>query len=163
VLRINEDLTEAVALGHDLGHAPFGHLGQDILHDLMKDYGGFEHNTQTLRIVSLIEHRYPEFQGLNLTFEVREGFVKPRHRQVEPMTEEFNGTANPTLEAQVVDLSDPITYTAHDLDDGITAGTVTNEMLKDCGLWQEGRHVVMKKYRELPEKIAKYQIILNSL
>ena len=105
VLRANEDLTEAIALGHDLGHPPFGHRGQDILNDLMEKDGGFEHNAQTLRIVCIIEHRYPGFPGLNLTYEVREGFAKSGSHMVSPLAVEFKDRRHNTLEAQIADLA----------------------------------------------------------
>ncbi|MBI5178773.1 MAG: deoxyguanosinetriphosphate triphosphohydrolase [Nitrospinae bacterium] len=158
-LGINEDLTEAVALAHDLGHAPFGHKGQDILHGLMKDAGGFEHNTQSLRIICLIEHRYPEFRGLNLTWEVREGVAKKGHRQIEPLKEEFEQFPHPALEGQVVDIADPIAYTTHDLDDGITNGTITREMLEECAFWTEGMEKIKGRYPDLKGKILNYQVV----
>ena len=159
VLRLNEDLTEAIALVHDIGHTPFGHRGQDILHDLMRDYGGFEHNIQALRIVSVIESRYPDFPGLNLTYEVREAIAKHGRRQVEPLAKEFGDGQNPTLEAQIVNLADPIAYNAHDVDDGITAGTINQELLKECELWQEGREKVMSQYPDLTPKLLKYHVV----
>ncbi len=158
-LNLNEDLTEAVALAHDLGHAPFGHKGQDILHGLMKEHGGFEHNTQSFRIITVIEHRYPDFPGLNLSYEVREAVAKKGHRQVEPLKDEFGKTPNSSLEGQVVDISDPIAYTTHDLDDGITNGAITAEMLEECALWQEGLAYVKSRYPDLRGKILNYQVI----
>lgn len=158
-LCVNEDLAEAIALAHDLGHAPFGHKGQDILNELMKDNGGFEHNTQSLRIICLIEHRYPDFQGLNLTWEVREGVAKKGHRQTEPLKEKFNKFPSPCIEGQIVDISDPITYTTHDLDDGITNGTIQQETLQECRFWVEGEEAVKLRYPDLRGKILNYQII----
>jgi dGTPase len=162
-LSLNEDLTEAIALSHDIGHAPFGHKGQDILHDLMKEYGGFEHNTQTLRFLCLIERRYPDFNGLNLTYEVREAIAKKgiakKPGQVEPLKDRFRSHPSPTLEAQVVDMSDPITYTAHDLDDGITAGTITGEMLQGCEFWMEGVEAVKRESPAVDSKILQYQVV----
>ena len=159
VLKVNEDLTEAIALGHDLGHPPFGHRGQDILSDLMKEDGGFEHNAQTLRIVCIIEHRYPAFPGLNLTYEVREGFAKSGSHLVSELAAKFKDSRNKPLEAQIADLADPIAYTTHDLDDGITAGTITGEMLKECELWQEGLDNVKKHEPEISAKLIKYHVI----
>ena len=159
VLKVNEDLTEAIALGHDLGHPPFGHRGQDILNDLMKEDGGFEHNAQALRIVCIIEHRYPGFPGLNLTYEVREGFAKLRSQMVSELAFEFQGSRNKPLEAQIADLADPIAYTTHDLDDGITAGTITTEMLKESELWQEGLDNVKKHEPGISSKLVKYHVI----
>jgi dGTPase len=158
-LSVNEDLSESIALAHDLGHAPFGHKGQDILNELMKDDGGFEHNTQSLRIVCLIEHRYPEFQGLNLTWEVREGIAKKGHGQIEPLKTEFDGFPSPSIEGQVVDVSDPIAYTTHDLDDGITNGTITPDILSECEFWREGEEHVKSRYPDLRGKILNYQVI----
>jgi dGTPase len=158
-LRLNEDLVEAIALAHDIGHPPFGHKGQDILHDLMKASGGFEHNTQALRIVSVIETRYPGFPGLNLTYEVREGILKKRNRQREPLKDVFAKFPNPTLEAQIVNIADPIAYSTHDLDDGIAAGTIGGEILKKCGLWNEAVESIAREHPGLPEKILKYQAV----
>ena len=159
VLKVNEDLTEAIALGHDLGHPPFGHRGQDILNNLMKEDGGFEHNAQTLRIVCIIEHRYPGFPGLNLTYEVREGFAKRRSQMASDLTAEFNESRHKSLEAQIADLADPIAYTTHDLDDGITAGTISAEMLKESELWQDGLENVKKHEPEISSKLIKYHVI----
>ena len=158
-LKVNEDLTEAIALGHDLGHPPFGHRGQDILNELMEKDGGFEHNAQTLRIVCIIEHRYPGFPGLNLTYEVREGFAKSRSQVDNPLAAEFKASRYNTLEAQIADLADPIAYTTHDLDDGITAGTITAEMLKESELWQEGLDNIKKHEPEMSPKLIKYHVI----
>lgn len=158
-LRLNEDLTEAVALCHDMGHAPFGHKGQDILHELMKNDGGFEHNTQALRIVCLIESRYPDFKGLNLTYEVREAIAHHGHRQKEPMAKEFLKYPFPTLEAQVVDIADSVAYSTHDLDDGVTAKTITANVLEQCGFWMEWKEKIKKQSPQISPKIIKYQII----
>ena len=162
-LRLNEDLTEAAALVHDIGHAPFGHKGQDILHELMVNDGGFEHNTQTLRIICHIENRYPDFPGMNLSYELREAVAKKgldkNPGQDEPLKEEFVSYPNPTLEAQIVDLADPITYCTHDLDDGLQAKTITDEMLRDCLFWAEGEKAISAKYPNMPYKIKKYQVI----
>lgn len=159
VLRLNEDLTEAIALAHDIGHAPFGHKGQDILHELMRGNGGFEHNTQALRIISLIENRYPGFSGLNLTYELREGLAKKGHRMAEPLKDEFNAHPHCSLEGQVVDVCDPITYCTHDLDDGIVNGTISAEMLKDCEFWNEGVEKIQKTYPGIKTKILRFQVV----
>jgi len=158
-LRINEDLCEAIALAHDIGHSPFGHRGQDILHELMKEHGGFEHNTQALRIVSIIESRYPGFKGLNLTFETREGIAAKGHRQIESLGDEFKKFNNPSIEAQVVNLADPIAYSTHDLDDGLTAGTISNKMLEECAFWDEGAEAVKKEFPDVEGKILQFQVI----
>ncbi len=158
-LGLNEDLTEAIALVHDIGHAPFGHKGQDILHELMKEGGGFEHNTQALRIVCNIENRYPEFKGLNLTYELREAIAKKGHRMAEPLKAEFDTHPHCSLEGQVVDISDPITYTTHDLDDGIVNGAITPEMLRECELWNEGVAWTKAKYPDISEKLLRPQVV----
>jgi dGTPase len=134
---LNEDLTEALTLAHDLGHTPFGHSGEETMNDLMEGRGGFEHNLQALRIVDLLEERYPDFPGLNLTFEAREGIVKhsPRHRDRAP--EEFQDEREPVLEAQLVDLADEIAYTNHDLEDGLSSQILTLEALDDIELWRD--------------------------
>src|SRR5437899_10238033 len=117
-LSVNEDLAEAIALAHDLGHTPFGHSGEEVLAECMRDHGGFEHNRQSLRVVELLENAYPDFPGLNLTFEVREGLQKHQAFYDAPAS---RGEAyhRPSLEAQVADLADEITYYSHDLDDGV--------------------------------------------
>ncbi|MBA3530881.1 MAG: deoxyguanosinetriphosphate triphosphohydrolase, partial [Ardenticatenales bacterium] len=135
-LRLNEDLTEAITLAHDLGHTPFGHAGEQILNKLMADYGGFDHNKQTLRIVTELEHRFPEFHGLNLTYEVREGIVK--HESEYDLADPDNGAyqphLHPTLEALVVNYCDAIAYTTHDLDDGLRSNIVSVEQLRAANL-----------------------------
>ncbi len=134
---LNEDLCEALALGHDLGHTPFGHSGQEALDACMKGHGGFEHNVQTLRVVELLEQRYPGFPGLNLTFETRESIRKhgwPARRPPEPR---YRPEWAPLLEAQVVDVADSIAYDAHDIDDGIKAGLVSERDLASVEIWRE--------------------------
>lgn len=127
-LRLNEDLTEAIALAHDLGHTPFGHSGEDVLDKLLKNCGGFNHNHQTLRIVDILEQRYPEHPGLNLSFEVREGIAR-HETKVETNNKEFKSTNQPSLEASLVDIADEIAYNAHDIDDGLSSGILTFEIL----------------------------------
>jgi dGTPase len=136
-LRLNEDLVEALALVHDVGHPPFGHAGETALRELMAGYGGFEHNLQGLRIVDQIESRYPCFPGLNLSWEVREGIVK-HSRDWDPEGPEFAEFALarwPSLEAQVVDACDQVAYHAHDIDDGLTAGMISLDSLLDLSIW----------------------------
>ncbi len=159
-LRLNEDLVEAIALAHDLGHTPFGHSGEEVLHELMKDHGGFDHNLQGLRVVDLLEKRYPDFKGLNLTWEVREGIVKhsTRFNRLNQV-EELKPDKFPTLETQVVDVADEIAYDNHDLDDGITSGLIEEEKLTDVGLWQDADKELKSKYLNLDNEIRKYQII----
>jgi dGTPase len=127
-LGLNEDLTECLALAHDLGHGPFGHSGEDALNELMAAHGGFEHNTHGYRVVSLLESRYPDFPGLNLTYEVRESMLK--HTGVD-VPEGFHPLEYPLLEARVADLADRIAYNNHDLDDGLTAGILTTEQVRE--------------------------------
>lgn len=135
-LRLNEDLTEAITLAHDLGHTPFGHAGEEALNALMADYGGFEHNKQTLRIVTELENRFPDFEGLNLTYEVREGIVKHESEYdiADPGNSAYNPSELPTLEALVVNFCDAIAYTTHDLDDGLRSGIVTLAQLRASGV-----------------------------
>ncbi|MGP1628897.1 MAG: deoxyguanosinetriphosphate triphosphohydrolase, partial [Giesbergeria sp.] len=137
-LRLNEDLLEAIALAHDLGHTPFGHAGQDALNDCMRGHGGFEHNLQSLRVVDKLELRYPQFAGLNLTFETREGILKhcSRANAQALEAEEPGGVATrflhphqPSLEAQLANLADEIAYNAHDIDDGVRSGLISLEQL----------------------------------
>ena len=135
-LRLNRDLVECVSLVHDLGHPPFGHRGEDILADLMADYGGFEHNMHTLRVVEELEHRYPEFPGLNLTYEVRESIVKhSAHGDRSRVPQRFHPHEAPLLETSLVDEVDSITYDCHDIDDGIRAGIIDLEALSEVSLW----------------------------
>ncbi len=144
-LRLNEDLVEAVALAHDLGHTPFGHAGQDALDECMRPHGGFEHNLQSLRVVDRLEERYPAFDGLNLTFETREGILKhcsranaQRLELAEPggVGRRFLARQQPSLEAQLCNLADEIAYNAHDIDDGVRSGLITLEQLEEVELFQ---------------------------
>ncbi len=137
MLGLNEDLIEAVALAHDLGHPPFGHARERVLDDMMRDWGGFEHNRQSLRVVEVIEHRYPGFRGLNLTWETREGLAKHHTGFDAPDPDEYAPGTLPSLEAQVVNIADEIAYTAHDLDDGITSELISFRSLHEAPLWEE--------------------------
>jgi len=137
MLRLNEDLSEAICLAHDLGHPPFGHSGQDVMNELMKDKGGFEHNRQSLRIVTVLEDRYSTFPGLNLSFEVLEGISKHFTDYDLPDGRGFHREGQPSLEAQIANLSDEIAYNNHDLDDGLRSGMITVDQLRDVELWQE--------------------------
>src|SRR5215471_11890375 len=128
-LKLNEDLAETIALAHDLGHSPFGHKGEGVLNRLMKHHGGFEHNRQSLRIVEELEEKYPRFHGLNLTWEVREGLVKHYTAYDHPGKRKGFDSRSPSLEAQVANLSDEITYYSHDLDDGIDSGLLSEQRL----------------------------------
>jgi dGTPase len=138
MLGLNEDLVEAIALAHDLGHAPFGHAGERVLDTAMRPFGGFEHNRQSLRVVEVIEHRYPGFRGLNLTWETREGLAKHRTDWDEPAgaADEYGPGHLPSLEAQVANIADEIAYTAHDLDDGISSELISFRSLHEAPLWE---------------------------
>ncbi|MFQ5483568.1 MAG: deoxyguanosinetriphosphate triphosphohydrolase [Nitrospinaceae bacterium] len=157
-MQLNEDLAEAIALSHDLGHPPFGHTGQKVLNRLMQDQGGFEHNRQSLRIVKLLERRYPEFNGLNLTWEVLEGISKHSRDPDNPILRQKEHRF-PTLEAQVADFADGIAYNAHDLDDGITSGLLDLDQLRTVALWRENEIRLDKKYSNLDFQMKKYQVV----
>ncbi|MEK9726851.1 MAG: deoxyguanosinetriphosphate triphosphohydrolase, partial [Candidatus Margulisiibacteriota bacterium] len=157
LLRLNEDLTEAISLAHDLGHPPFGHAGEETLNDLMKNNHGFEHNHQSLRIVDLLESKYPNFPGLNLSFEVRRGILK--HDAVF----ESEGQTQPffSLEAQIVNLADEITYTAHDVDDALRSMILTDEILvKNVSIWRKYSNEILSEYTNLSDK--QYSYLMNS-
>ena len=132
-LGVNPDLTEAICRVHDLGHAPFGHAGEAALAECMSDTGGFEHNAQTLRVVDVLEREYPEFPGLNLSWEVREGIAKHGHTALPGRDNEFIAFPQPSLEAQIADAADAIAYGCHDLDDGLAAGLLQWDQLRDVG------------------------------
>lgn len=132
----NEDLVEAICLAHDLGHSPFGHSGETALARLMKDYGGFDHNKQSLRIVSELEQRYPEFPGLNLSWEVREGMVKHESEYDVSDARNFNPELRGNLETQIANVADELAYTTHDLDDGLRSGMITPHTLEGIALWE---------------------------
>jgi dGTPase len=154
-LGLNPDLTEAVALAHDLGHGPFGHCGERVLNDLMKDDGGFEHNAQSYRIVTLLEDKYPGFRGLNLSYEVREGVDKHRTRYDRPGAPE----GQHSLEAQVVDLADEIAYTSHDVDDGLTSGILEWDDLAKVPLWQDHQEKTRAAHPDLGREKMKYHTV----
>ncbi len=158
---VNEDLTEAIALSHDLGHPPFGHTGEKILDELMKEHGGFEHNKQSLRIVEHIERRYPNMRGLNLSWEVREGIAKHSTDYDSPEIAEYERGKHPTLEAQIVDLADEIAYSNHDLDDGISSDMIDIEELNEIDLWRTNFEKVKKMYPHEDFKIHKSQAIIR--
>jgi dGTPase len=143
-LGLNEDLTEAIALAHDLGHTPFGHSGEHTLNDLMKDHGGFEHNRHGLRVVDQLEKQYAGFDGLNLTYELREAFVRHTTAYDNPSEPppEFPGTEQVHLEGQVVCAADAIAYNSHDLDDGLFSGLLREEDLHEVALWQDAERAV---------------------
>ena len=159
-LRLNEDLTEAIALAHDLGHTPYGHSGEEVLHKLMRKHGGsFEHNIQGWRIVTELEERYPDFKGLNLTPEVREGILKHKTDYDQPNIKEFRSEKSPTLEAQLVNVADEIAYTSHDFDDGITSGYLTEEKLQKAEIWKGAYEKIKNKYPSLKKEMLKYQTV----
>ena len=136
-LRANEDLTEAICLAHDLGHGPFGHSGEETLNQLMADFGGFDHNHQSLRIVEELEHRFPDFFGLNLSWEVREGIMKHESEYDRGAAFAFDPGRRGTLECQIVNAADEIAYSTADLDDGFRSGMITPDQLSDVTLWNE--------------------------
>ena len=135
-LRLNEDLAEAIALAHDLGHTPFGHAGEHALDRLLADRGGFNHNRQSLRVVDVLEERYPDHPGLNLSYEVREGIAK-HETSVKLELPEFDGHLRPTLEASLVDIADEIAYNTHDIDDGVSSGLITFDEIAACDCVKE--------------------------
>ncbi len=162
-LRLNEALIEAICLAHDLGHTPFGHAGQDALNECMRDYGGFEHNLQSLRVVDELEERYAEFSGLNLTFECREGILKHcsvRHaRELGELGERFLKRRQPGLEAQIANLADEIAYNNHDVDDGLRAQLLTVEALRATRIFRRQHDVVMARYPNLSERRLVHEVI----
>jgi dGTPase len=162
-LGLNEDLVEATALAHDLGHTPFGHVGQDVLNECMKDYGGFEHNLQSLRVVDQLEEHYGAFDGLNLTFETREGILKhcslTNARQLGELGQRFIDRSQPSLEAQLTNLADEIAYNNHDIDDGLRSGLLTMAQMEEVELFARHRHAVEAQYPGLPGRRALYETI----
>lgn len=158
-LGANEDLVEAICLAHDLGHPPFGHSGETALNRVMKGAGGFEHNKQSLRIVTKLEKRYPDFNGLNLSWEAREGIVKHETEYDVSDATDYNPDLRGHLEAQIANVADELAYTAHDLDDGLRSGMITPAMLEGITLWEIVLESVgLRRIMELPE-LARHQII----
>ena len=171
-LGLNEDLVEAIALAHDLGHTPFGHAGQDALNDCMRAFGGFEHNLQSLRVVDQLEERYPQFDGLNLTFETREGILKHcsrSHAQAleaqEPggVGQRFLVHSQPSLEAQLCNLADEIAYNAHDIDDGVRSGLLTLEQLQEVALFDDFRQQTLVDHPHLMEKGQGHRLLYETI
>ena len=171
-LQLNEDLTEAIALAHDLGHTPFGHAGQDALNDCMTAHGGFEHNLQSLRVVDWLEHRYPDHDGLNLSFETREGILKHCSaanarllEAAEPggVARRFIDGTQPSLEAQLANLADEIAYNAHDIDDGVRSGLLTLTQVAEVPLFARHLRTVRAEYPRLAERRTLYEAIRRML
>ncbi len=162
-LSLNEDLTEAIALAHDLGHTPFGHAGQDALNACMKDYGGFEHNLQSLRVVDELEDRYAEFSGLNLMFETREGIIKhcspAKAVELGEVGRRFLDKRQPSLEAQLTNLADEIAYNSHDVDDGLRSGLIHIEQLQEIELFAIEYEQVQQAYPDLPTRRAIHEVV----
>jgi dGTPase len=162
-LALNEDLTEAIALAHDLGHTPFGHAGQDALNACMKDHGGFEHNLQSLRVVDELEERYAEFSGLNLMFETREGILKhcapAKAAELGELGRRFLDKRQPSLEAQLTNLADEIAYNSHDVDDGLRSGLIHLEQLREIGLFAEHHAAVERNYPNLPARRVIHEVV----
>lgn len=166
-LGLNEDLTEAVCLAHDLGHTPFGHAGQEALNQCMRTYGGFEHNLQSLRVVDVLEERYAAFPGLNLTYETREGILKhcskSKARTLGELGKRFLNGQYPTLEAQIANVADEIAYNNHDVDDGLRAGLLTVEQLSSCSLFGDQMQRVMSRWPGLPERRLIHELVRHMI
>jgi len=171
-LGLNEDLVEAVALAHDLGHTPFGHAGQDALNDCMAPHGGFEHNLQSLRVVDQLEERYPAYDGLNLTFETREGILKHCSQrnaelieQSEPggVARRFLERSQPSLEAQLCNLADAIAYNAHDIDDGVRSGLITMVQLQSVELFERYRIEALAEFSDLAEPTRARRLLYETI
>jgi dGTPase len=162
-LALSEPLTEAICLAHDLGHTPFGHAGQDVLNDCMREFGGFEHNLQSLRVVDELEDRYANWRGLNLTFETREGILKhcslAAARQLGELGRRFIERTQPGLEAQIADLADAIAYNNHDVDDGLRSGLVTMEELRTVTPFARQYDAVHARHPDLPERRMVHEIM----
>ncbi|MET0986251.1 MAG: deoxyguanosinetriphosphate triphosphohydrolase [Steroidobacteraceae bacterium] len=162
-LNVNETLTEAICLAHDLGHTAFGHAGQDALNECMRDYGGFEHNLQSLRVVEELEERYAEFPGLNLTFETREGILKhcslQNARKLGELGERFIRRQQPSLEAQIANVADEIAYNNHDVDDGVRAGLITIEGLREVRLFAREHDEVLRLYPDINGRRVIHEVV----
>jgi len=158
-LCLNEDLSEAIALAHDLGHTPFGHSGEDALRILMKNHGGFEHNIQGLRVVDILEKRYSQFSGLNLSWEVRESIAKHKLLSDDPNVIKFDLNKQPLLEAKIVDIADSIAYDNHDIDDSLKAGLITESGLQEVELWRYAKEKVSEQYSNLTKEMQNIHTI----
>ena len=155
ILGLNEDLTEAIALVHDVGHPPFGHTGESALNELMEKFGGFEHNLQSLRVVDVLEKKYPDFDGLNLSWEVREGIIKHRDRCWSPGLRLEGLGRFPSLEGQIIDCADQIAYNTHDIDDGLASNLLSDAHLSETALW---RQVNLESRRSYPNSGSEVRI-----
>ena len=171
-LHLNEDLVEAIALAHDLGHTPFGHAGQDALNDCMRTHGGFEHNLQSLRVVDLLEECYPQFDGINLSFETREGILKHCSREnaraleaTEPhgVGRRFLDGTQPSLEAQLCNLADEIAYNAHDIDDGVRSGLIGMEQLLGVALFEEHYSQALREFPALAAPNQQRRLLFETI
>ena len=162
-LNVNEDLTEAICLAHDLGHTPFGHAGQDALNSCMKNFGGFEHNLQSLRIVDLLEERYADFPGLNLTYETREGILKHCSQKnalaLGELGQRFIKKNKPSLEAQIANIADEIAYNNHDIDDGLRANLLNFDSLRESKFIERNYGEVVKKWKDLNDRQIRHEIV----
>ncbi len=162
-LGLNEDLTETIALAHDLGHTPFGHAGQEVLNRCMREHGGFEHNLQSLRVVDELEHKYAAFKGLNLTFESREGILKhcskTNARELGLVGQRFLDRTHPSAEAQLANLADEIAYNNHDIDDGLRAGLLDWDALCEIELFGRYEHAARAAYGDLPNRQLRHEVI----
>jgi len=162
-LRLNEDLVEALALAHDLGHTPFGHVGQDVLNECMKEHGGFEHNLQSLRVVDELEEHYGAFDGLNLMFDTREGILKhcslANARELGEVAQRFIDRTQPSLEAQLTNLADEIAYNSHDIDDGLRSGLITIAQLEEVDFFARRWHEVQTAFPGLSGRRAIYETL----
>ena len=159
ILNVNEDLTEAVALAHDVGHTPFGHSGEDALREMMREHGGFEHNVHGLRVVDVLEYRYPAFQGLNLTWELRESIAKHTTAYDHPTILEFEPDLRPLVEAQIVEVADGIAYTSHDLDDALAAGILDESIYGDIELLDRVAQQVAARHPNLDTRQRRQEIV----
>jgi dGTPase len=171
-LSLNEDLVEAIALAHDLGHTPFGHAGQDALNACMQPFGGFEHNLQSLRVVDTLEERYPEYDGLNLSFETREGILKHcsvtnalalEHLEPGGVGRRFLDRTQPSLEAQLCNLADEIAYNAHDIDDGVRSGLITLAQLQQVPLVDDFRRQILAEFPGLGERSQGRRLLYETI
>jgi len=156
---VNEDLVETICLAHDLGHPPFGHSGESALADLMKDHGGFEHNKHSLRIVTKLENRYPEFSGLNLTWEVLEGMVKHETDYDLSDASDYNPELRGHIEAQIANVADEMAYTSHDLDDGLRSGMITPAQLDGIAIWEIVNESIGRRKTDTMDDLTRHQII----